>query len=194
MLRTSKSARASRHRSRTFQMIPEAPATLQQGSGTSHFSPYTWARPSRSPESSIQAQAGRRSRTQHRCSPLIRTTPFQKATPVSLPIVDPEEDVWTVRIGSGVLPAGVTMNDQGEFSGTATETGTFNLTMKTCDDRTPPACSTFTYTLTVEPSLPATGIETLHIGLAGLIALLLGSLVLVITSRRRTEGVQVAKR
>jgi LPXTG-motif cell wall-anchored protein len=32
------------------------------------------------------------------------------------------------------------------------------------------------------------------IGLAGLIVLLLGSLVLVITSRRRNEEVQVAKR
>jgi uncharacterized repeat protein (TIGR01451 family)/LPXTG-motif cell wall-anchored protein len=115
-------------------------------------------------------------------------------TPSPLPIVDPDGDAWTVRIQTGVLPAGVTMNDQGEFFGAAAETGTFNLTMETCDDRTPPACSTFTYTLTVEPSLPATGIETVHIGLAGLIALLLGSLVLVITSRRRNEEVPAAKR
>jgi LPXTG-motif cell wall-anchored protein len=116
------------------------------------------------------------------------------ATPSPLPIVDPEGDAWTVRIQSGVLPSGITMNDQGVFTGITTETGTFNLTMETCDDRTPPACSTFTYTLTVEPSLPATGIETVHIGIAGLIALLLGSLVLVITSRRRNEKVQAAKR
>ena len=112
-------------------------------------------------------------------------------TPSPLPIVDPEGDAWTVRIQSGVLPAGITMNDQGVFLGSTTETGTFNLTMETCDDRTPPACSTFTYTLTVEETLPATGIETVHIGLAGLIALLLGFLVLVITSRRRDDTVRV---
>ena len=108
-------------------------------------------------------------------------------TPSPLPIVNPEGDAWIVSVPSGVLPAGITMNDQGVFFGTTTETGTFNLTMATCDDRTPPACSTFTYTLTVEPTLPATGIDTAHIGLAGLIALLLGSLALVITSRRRSE-------
>ena len=66
-------------------------------------------------------------------------------TPAPLAIVDPEGDAWTVRIQSGVLPAGLTMNDQGVFSGAATEAGTFDLTMETCDDRTPPACSTFTY-------------------------------------------------
>ena len=42
-------------------------------------------------------------------------------------------------------------------------------------------------TLTVDESLPATGIETVHIGLAGVLALILGSLVLVITSRRRDD-------
>jgi LPXTG-motif cell wall-anchored protein len=115
-------------------------------------------------------------------------------TPSPLPIIDPEGDAWTVEILAGTLPTDVTMNDQGVFFGTATQTGTFNITMETCDDRTPPACSTFTYTLTVEDSLPATGIETVHIGLLGLLALILGSLILVLTSRRRDEAVRADPR
>ena len=115
-------------------------------------------------------------------------------TPSRLPIIDPEGDPWTVEILAGTLPTDITMNDQGVFFGTATQTGTFNITMETCDVRTPPACSTFTYTLTVEDSLPATGIETVHIGLLSLLALMLGSLVLVLTSRRRDEAVRVHPR
>jgi hypothetical protein len=86
------------------------------------------------------------------------------------------------------------MTDHSVFYAEATEMGRFNLTMETCDDRTPPACSPLSNTLTVESSLPATGIEIVHIGLAGVVALLPGSLVLVITSRRRGEAIQVAER
>ncbi len=115
-------------------------------------------------------------------------------TPKALDIIDPEGDAFTVVIQTGELPTGVTMDDQGVFSGTATETGTFVLTMETCDDRTPQACSTFTYTLTVDEELPNTGIETTQIAIAGLAALILGALMLIATSRRREEDGQSVAR
>lgn len=54
---------------------------------------------------------------------------------------------WTVT--TGALPAGITLSNAGVLSGTPTETGTFDFTVKVTDSDTPPAEATKALTLVV---------------------------------------------
>ncbi len=70
--------------------------------------------------------------------------------PGPLPMVDPDGDATTVVLVSGPLPAGLSLNADGTFSGAAAETGTFPVVVEICDDFTPQACTTRTLTIVVD--------------------------------------------
>ncbi len=109
--------------------------------------------------------------------------------PPALPAVDVEGDPVTYSILSGTLPPGLTLNPDGTWSGAATE-GTYVVTIQACDDRVPPACSTFSLILQVS-LLPATGVAATAV-VPVAVTLLLAGLVLVRLPGRRHD--RAAKR
>ncbi len=99
--------------------------------------------------------------------------------PASLAIVDPEGHGWAVFLLSGTLPPGLTLASDGSWIGAATEAGTYTVTLRTCDDQDPAACSSFTVVLTVSV-LPVTGASTVEFLRAGLLLLALGAALVLL--------------
>ncbi len=121
--------------------------------------------------------------------PPVYTGPGTIAVPVGglpgpLPISDPEDDPWTVRIIDGTVPDGVVLNPDGTWGGSASTPGTFPITIEACDNRVPPACSQSSIVIEVS-LLPATGMSVGSIGLVG--ALLMGAGWLALLEARRRE-------
>jgi LPXTG-motif cell wall-anchored protein len=104
-----------------------------------------------------------------------------EGTPPDLAINEPDGDPFTVVVVDGDLPPGITLDPDGSFAGSATVAGSYPLTLETCDNQSPPACTVFSVTLAIE-NLPATGFQSGDIAILGL-ALLLGGTLLVLVAR-----------
>ncbi|MGQ0463918.1 MAG: Ig-like domain-containing protein [Sporichthyaceae bacterium] len=71
---------------------------------------------------------------------------------VPLTFSDPDGDTVTVVVTGGQLPPGIVLNPDGTFTGTPTTPGRYEVTVRACDDRIPPACADETLTIVVSPT------------------------------------------
>ena len=106
-------------------------------------------------------------------------------TPVGLTAVDPEGDEVTFTMASGVLPAGLALESDGTFSGTATTGGVYQFFVEVCDQADPVACATFVYEIRVIDTevisnevLPFTGADSRALAYTALILLAGGAMML----------------
>ncbi len=104
-------------------------------------------------------------------------------TPGVLPITDPEGHDYTVTVVGGTIPPGLTLNPDGTFSGEATVAGTYVLTLRTCDDQAPPACSDFVVEYIVA-ALPVTGISIGAFTIMGAMFALAGAALIRLSQAR----------
>jgi hypothetical protein len=106
-------------------------------------------------------------------------------TPVGLTAVDPEGDEVTFTMALGVLPAGLALESDGTFSGTATTGGVYQFFVEVCDQADPVACATFAYEIRVigtevisNEVLPFTGADSKALAYTALILLAGGAMML----------------
>lgn len=78
----------------------------------------------------------------------------------------------------GPLPPGLSLASDGTWTGGADTAGSYPITLFTCDNQTPPACTIFEIVLEVS-LLPATGAALESNAMVGLLLLLVGLLALV---------------
>lgn len=88
-------------------------------------------------------------------------------------------------MAGGLLPAGLALESDGTFSGTATMGGVYQFFVEVCDQADPVACATFAYELRVigtevisNEVLPFTGADSKVLTYAALILLVGGAMTL----------------
>jgi hypothetical protein len=91
--------------------------------------------------------------------------------PPPLPIGDPEDGALTVTVLEGYLPAGLTLNPDGTWSGEPTEQGNFEVTVQICDPEG--ACTVTVLSISIA-LLPATGLDARWVARLGLLLVLMG--------------------
>jgi hypothetical protein len=122
-----------------------------------------------------------------------------------MPVFDPDGGPVTVTYVSGDLPPGITLNDDGTFSGVTEEIGTYQIVVEVCDDDVPQMCIIHTHTIAVTPvtlpgpgdppdddddepppdTLPFTGANFGELVIAALLMLSAGAGMVVYTRKRR---------
>ena len=108
-------------------------------------------------------------------------------TPAPLQLTDPEGNTATITAIVGALPPGLTLNPDGTWSGTATQAGTFNLTVTLCDNGTPVMCTDQDVTVVVAAggTIPTTGSDSFE--LIRIAVTLIAGGCLLLLGRRRTR-------
>ncbi len=103
-------------------------------------------------------------------------------TPAGLVATDAEGDTVTFRFVGGSLPAGLSLESDGTFSGSTTRGGVYQFFVEVCDEADPVACATFAYQIRVigtevisNDVLPFTGADSRVLVFAALIFLAGGS-------------------
>lgn len=106
-------------------------------------------------------------------------------TPAGLAATDAEGDVVTFTMAGGPLPAGLTLESDGTFSGTTTSGGVYRFFVEVCDQADPVACATFAYEIRVigtevisNEVLPFTGADSKALAYAALILFVGGAMTL----------------
>jgi len=122
-----------------------------------------------------------------------------------MPVFDPDGGPVTVRYISGDLPPGITLNDDGSFSGVTEQIGTYQIVVEVCDDDVPQICIIHTHTIAVTPvtlpgpedppdddddepppdTLPFTGANFGELVIAALLMLSAGAGMVLYTRKRR---------
>jgi uncharacterized repeat protein (TIGR01451 family) len=94
----------------------------------------------------------------------------------SVVLADPESDVFSATVLAGAVPPGMTLQADGTLTGTPTVSGTYQLTIESCDVHG--ACSVTVLSIQVAVAalglLPFTGFALTSLGGSGLGMLLLG--------------------
>ncbi len=76
--------------------------------------------------------------------------PVEPGSPLpNPPVLDPDNDDVTIEIITGELPDGVELID-GKFVGIPIEEGEFEITIRVCDDASPPLCTLTTVSYVIE--------------------------------------------
>jgi hypothetical protein len=105
-----------------------------------------------------------------------------EGTPQPLDASDPEGMTVTYSLVGGILPAGLTLEADGSFSGVAVATGVYQIIVQVCDTAEPSACAEFDVVIQVLSSevlvvdeLPFTGAESVNLVAVAAALLVVGS-------------------
>ncbi len=114
-------------------------------------------------------------------------------TPSGLIATDAEGDRVTFTFAGGLLPAGLSLENDGTFSGSATLGGVYQFFVEVCDQADPVACATFAYEIRVigtvvvaNEVLPFTGADSRELVFTALI-LLVGGVTMTFGGPARLE-------
>ena len=115
-------------------------------------------------------------------------------TPSRLTATDAEGDRVTFSFAFGLLPAGLSLESDGTFSGSATLGGAYQFFVEVCDQADPVACATFAYEIRVVDTevganevLPFTGADSRALVFTALF-LLAGGVTMTFGGAARPEG------